>query len=149
MEVLSPLDASTFSDNLESKIKDSIEKQESTAHTAEFTNVNAGNIDASQGYKSQIEGLIRINSNVQLLKVSEDALDNYPLQPYFYYAYGYALNKNGKHREAIEVLESGIDYLLNDISLANKIFTQLADAYSAMNNSVKANMYLSKVKPGF
>lgn len=149
LEILGPLDASTFSDELESKIKDSIEKEDSKSHVAEFTVVNSGGVDASQGYKSQIEGLIRINSNVQLLKVSEDALDNYPLQPYFYYAYGYALNKNGKNREAIEVLESGIDYLLNDISLANKIYTQLADAYTAMNNSVKANMYLSKVKPGF
>lgn len=149
LEVLSPLDASTFSEELESKIKDSIEKEESKSQKFEYTAVNSGSVDASQGYKSQIEGLIRINSNVQLLKVSEDALDNYPLQPYFYYAYGYALNKNGKNREAIEVLESGIDYLLNDISLANKIYTQLADAYTAMNNSVKSNMYLSKVKPGF
>ena|GEM_PF-457854 len=149
LEVLSPLDSSTFSDELESKIKDSIEKQEADSHVAEYTVVNSAGTDASQGYKSRIEGLIRINSNLQLLKVSEEALDNYPLQPYFYYAYGYALNKNGKNREAIEVLESGIDYLLNDISLANKIYTQLADAYTAMNNTVKANMYLSKVKPGF
>lgn len=149
LEVLSPLDASTFSEELESKIKDSIEKEESKSQRFEYSAVNSGSVDASQGYKSQIEGLIRINSNMQLLKVSEDALDNFPLQPYFYYAYGYALNKNGKNREAIEVLESGIDYLLNDISLANKIYTQLADAYTAMNNSVKANMYLSKVKPGF
>jgi len=149
LEVLSPLDASTFSDELESKIKDSIEKEETKSHKVEFTTVNTGGVNASQGYKSQIEGLIRINNNVQLLKVSEEALDNYPLQPYFYYAYGYALNKSGKNREAIEVLKSGIDYLLNDVSLANKIYTELADAYTAMNNSAKANMYLSKVKPGF
>ena len=149
LEILSPLDASTFSDELESKIKDSIEKEESKAKKTEFTIVNNSGPNPTQGYKTQIEGLIRINSNVQLLKISEEALDNYPLQPYFYYAYGYALNKNGKNREAIEVLESGIDYLLNDISLANKIYSQLAEAYTAMNNSVKANMYLSKVKPGF
>lgn len=149
LEVLIPLDASTFSEELESKIKDSIEKEESKTKRMEFTVVNNSAPNPTQAYKSRIEGLIRINSNMQLLKVSEEALDNYPLQPYFYYAYGYALNKNGKNREAIEVLESGIDYLLNDISLANKIYTQLADAYTAMNNSVKANIYLSKVKPGF
>jgi len=149
LKVLSPLDASTFSDELESKIKDSIEKEGSKTKKTEFTIVNSSAPDPTQGYKTQIQGLIRINSNMQLLKVSEEALDNYPLQPYFYYAYGYALNKNGKNREAIEVLESGMDYLLNDISLANKIYTQLANAYTTMNNSVKANMYLSKVKPGF
>ncbi len=149
LSILDPLDASTFSNELESKIKDSIEKQEMKTQELDYPAVNPGNVDASQGYKSQIEGLIRINSIGQLLKVSEEALDNYPLQPYFYYAYGYALNNSGKNREAIEVLESGVDYLLNDVSLANKIYTQLADAYAAMNNSAKANMYLSKVKPGF
>ncbi len=149
LKALNPSDASTFSDELESKIKDSIEKEESKTKKMEFTAVNNSAPDPTQGYKTQIEGLMRINNNQQLLKISEEALDNYPLQPYFYYSYGYALNKKGKNREAIEVLESGIDYLLNDISLANKIYTQLADAYNAMNNSVKANMYLSKVKSGF
>ena len=149
LEILEPVDESSFSEELESKIKDSMKRKENNSHKTEFTIVNSGNSDPSQGYRSQIQGLIRINSNQQLLKVSEEALDNFPLQPFFYYAYGYALNQENKHREAIEVLESGIDYLLNDVSLANKIYTQLAEAYTAMNNSVKANMYLSKVKPGF
>ncbi|MGI9552567.1 MAG: tetratricopeptide repeat protein [Aurantibacter sp.] len=149
LEVLEPVGDSSFSEDLESKIKDSIKKEEANSQKVEFTVVNSGGTDPTQAYKSQIDGLIRINGIQQLLTVSEEALDNYPSQPYFYYAHGYALNKRGKHRDAIEILESGIDYLLNDISLANKIYTQLADAYTALNNSVKANMYLSKVKPGF
>ena len=149
LEVLEPVDASTFSEDLESKIKDSIKKEEASSQKVEFTAVNSGPTDPTQAYKSRIDGLIRINSVQQLLSISEEALDSYPSQPYFYYAQGYALNKNGKHREAIEILEAGIDYLLNDVSLANKMYTQLADAYTALNNSAKANMYLSKVKPGF
>ena len=149
LEVLEPVDASTFSEDLESKIKDSIKKEGASSQKVEFTAVNSGPTDPTQAYKSRIDGLIRINSVQQLLSISEEALDNYPSQPYFYYTHGYALNKNGKHREAIEILEVGIDYLLNDVSLANKIYTQLADAYTALNNSAKANMYLSKVKPGF
>jgi len=76
-------------------------------------------------------------------------LENYPSQPFFYYARGYALNKKKKHNEAIDVLEAALDYLLDDPSLANKIYQQLADAYTATNNTSKANMYLRKVKPGF
>ena len=148
LEILDPLDATTFSEELESKINDSIEKEKADTHQAEFTLENR-NTDPTQGYRNQIEGLIRIDGIQQLLTISEEALDNYPSHPYFYYAYGYALNKNGKPKEAIEILEAGLDYLLNDVSLANKIYTQLADAYTALNNSVKANMYLSKVKPGF
>lgn len=149
LEILEPVDASAFSEDLELKIKDSIKKEEVSSQKVQFTDVGSGVTDPSQAYQSRIDGLIRINSVQQLLSISEEALDNYPSQPYFYYAQGYALNKNRKHREAIEILEAGIDYLLNDVSLANKMYTQLADAYSALNNSVKANMYLSKVKPGF
>lgn len=149
LKILDPVDASVFSEELEAKIKDSIKKEESSSEKHEFTVVNERTDDPTQGYRLQIAGLIRLNSIQQLLTVSGEALESFPSQPYFYYARGYALNKNGKHREAIEILETGTDYLLNDVSLANKIYTQLADAYTALNNSVKANMYLSKVKPGF
>jgi len=59
------------------------------------------------------------------------------------------LNKNNTHKEAIEVLEAGLDYLVNDVALANQFYTELAAAYTAASNTVKANMYLSKIKPGF
>ena len=58
-------------------------------------------------------------------------------------------NKNAKHQEAIEMLETGLDYLVGDVSLANKIYQELSDAYNSLNNSIKANMYLRKIKPGF
>lgn len=149
LEVLETFSTSAFSKELKSKIKDSIVKKEKYIRQVEVTDVNSENTDPTQSYRDQIESLIRINDIQQLLTVSEESLERFPLQPYFYYAYGYALNKNGKHSEAIEILETGVDYLLNDVSLANKIYTQLANAYTALNNSVKANMYLSKVKQGF
>lgn len=149
LEVLETLSTSAFSKELESKIKDSIVKKEKYIRQVEVTVVNSENTDPTQSYRDQIESLIRINNMQQLLTVSEESLERFPLQPYFYYAYGYALNKNGKHSEAIEILESGVDYLLNDVSLANKIYTQLANAYTALNDSEKANMYLSKIKQGF
>jgi len=46
-------------------------------------------------------------------------------------------------------LEAALDYLVDDISLSNKIYTALVDAYNGLNNSVMANMYLRKIKPGF
>jgi len=80
--------------------------------------------------------------------MAAEDLEEFPLQPYFYYASGLALNNNGKHKAAIEVLEESIDYLLDDDNLANKIYKELANAYNAIQNSGKANMYLSKVKSG-
>ena len=80
--------------------------------------------------------------------VSEEALENFPAQPYLYYAYGLSLNKVKKYKEAIMALESGLDYILDDMDLANKIYKELVDANNALGNSSKANMYLSKLKSG-
>lgn len=149
LKVLEEVRKSPFSEDLTTKINDSVEKRKAKSTSFTVENSNAGAANPMQGYQLRIEGLIRTNSTTILLQVSEEALETYPSQPYFYYAQGYALNKAKKPRQAIDVLEAGLDYLVNDIGLANKFYTELADAYTATYNTVKANMYLSKIKPGF
>lgn len=136
---------------LEQNIKEALAKKEKSTKTISFTPtvVNTDRSDL-ESYKSRIRDLLMMPSdNPILLQVSEEALENYPAQPYFYYANGYALNKKGKHKEAIEILDIALDYMVSDISLANKIYTELSVAYNAISNPSKANMYLRKVKPGF
>ncbi|SDD70485.1 Tetratricopeptide repeat-containing protein [Pricia antarctica] len=141
---------SKFAATLTAKINDSIEKREarptSTTLALEKPNIASNPVE---DYKFRMEGLIQADSLPLLQQLSEEALESYPSQPYFYFAQGYALNKTGKHQEAVETLEAALDYLIDDTSLENKIFQQLADAYTALNNAVKANTYLRKIKPGF
>lgn len=153
--VLKDLKKSAFTEDLASKINDSIEnskQKQAKKKVVSFssTNMNNSRLDPSQGYITQIKGLIMTNNFIELEKVSDEALENYPSQPYFYYAQGLALNKKGRNKDAIEILEAGLDYMIgNNISLANDIYAALADAYTATNNTVKSNMYLRKIKPGF
>lgn len=149
LSILKKLDKSPFLVDLELKINDSIEKRNKNVKTATFTTTVNSTSDPSQNYKAQIDGLMQTNNHVMLKQIAEEALESYPSQPYFYYAQGYALNKTNKHRDAIEVLEAALDYLAGDIKLENKIYTELVEAYNGVNNSVKANMYLRKIKPGF
>ena len=149
MAVLKKLKKTSFSSDLASKISDSIEKRDENVKKTSFTVSNRSTSDPLMNYKMRIKGLMDTNNHFMLKQVSEEALETYPSQPYFYYAQGYALNKTGKHREATEILEAGLDYLIGDISLSNKIYTELVEAYNGVNNSVKANMYLRKIKPGF
>jgi tetratricopeptide (TPR) repeat protein len=100
-------------------------------------------------YKIRIAALTRAQTFPTLQETAEEALESYPSQPDFYYALGYALNQRGKYEEAIEPLETGLDYLIDDVSLANKIYRELADAHTALGDAVKANTYLRKIKPGF
>lgn len=151
LTLLKPLKKSIRTSVLEQNIKDALAKKEkntkSTSFTATVVNTDRNDLES---YKSRIRGLLMMpTGNPILVQVSEEALENYPAQPYFYYANGYALNAMGKHREAIEILESALDYMVSDVSLANKIYAELATAYNAISNPSKANMYLRKVKPGF
>lgn len=150
LAVLKKAEQSSFTADLSEKINDSIEKREARTTTTPFASENpTAEPNPLEQYKTRMEGLIRSDSFPLLQQLSEEALESYPAQPYFYFAQGYALNKTGKHQEAVDILESALDYLIDDISLENKIYQELADAYTALNNAVKANMYLRKIKPGF
>jgi tetratricopeptide (TPR) repeat protein len=138
-------------ENLESNIISAIKERDKDVQVASYKSANTISDAATDviGYKERIEGLMQTNNHMLLKQVATDALENFPSQPFFYYAQGYAFTKTGKHKEAIEPLEAALDYIINDISMANKIYTTLAEAYNGINNSEKANMYLRKVKSGF
>ncbi len=148
MQLLKNVKKSSFSSNLASKINDSIKKRNKKSKKETFSTTSAIALNPLETYKTQIRALISDSNTNKLQKVSEEALESFPSQPYFYYALGYALTKNNSSSEAIEILESALDYIVDDISLSNKIYTVLAEAYIALNNSVKANMYLRKIKSG-
>lgn len=148
IQILKNVKKSPFSDDLTSKINDSIEKRDKKSKKTEFSTSSSTALNPLDIYKKQIKALIGENNLIDLQQVSAQALESYPAQPYFYYAQGYALTKNNRQREAVEILETGLDYIVDDPPLSNKIYTTLAEAYNALNNSIKANMYLRMIKSG-
>lgn len=149
LALLKLLSRTTFTEDLTAKIGDSLEKKRKNNNKKTVTSTNGSSLNPLERYKKRVDDLMVIDSLSLLETVSLEALESYPSQPYFYFAQGYALNKMGKHNEAVEVLEAALDYLLDDVSLSNKIYAVLSDAYAALNNTYKANMYLRKIKPGF
>ncbi|MAU71080.1 MAG: hypothetical protein CML04_03205 [Pseudozobellia sp.] len=151
LSILKNADKSDFAAALAVKINDSLEKRkdEITSTSFSVSSENNAEVNTFNQYKVQIDNFLRTDNFIMLEKISSEALESFPSQPLLYYAQGRALNKKGKHREAIELLETGLDYLIGDISLGNKFYQELSDAYNSINNSVRANMYLRKIKPGF
>jgi len=149
LKVLDDLENSQLKSDLNRKINDSLEKekQEQIAPIAQKKRENVDNDPLTQ-LKEQMQQLIAASDFKKLLEESQEALDSYPLQPYFYYAYGIALNNTGNPNIGIEVLESGLDYLLDDEGLKNKIYKQLSEGYSKIGNTQKANEYLNKINTG-
>jgi predicted Zn-dependent protease len=151
LQALKLLKQSRFAVDLLTKINDSLkQKKVMLNEKKDFDTSKESDVeDTLERYKIKIEGLIGANQPSELERISAEALEQYPSQPFLYYAQGLALNRLARHAEAVEMLETGLDYLLANDTLANKIYKELADAYTAMDNTVKANMYLRMIKPGF
>lgn len=151
LETLKSIEDTNFKDLLAAKIEDA---------TKSNKQVNIDNINQNQRVEvskednpteqlmAELEELIMARDYVSLEKKSLEAIESFPLQPYFYYAQGLALNKNKKPNAAIEVLQTGLDYIFEENQLSFKIYNELASAYSNVGNESKANEYLSKVKRG-
>ncbi len=146
-QVLDDLENSTLKSELNRKIKDSLQKDLQPIETP-IVQQETDLDDPLAPLKAQMEQLIADADFKKLLSDAQEALGSYPLQPYFYYAYGTALNNTGNPNKGIEVLESGLDYLLDDEGLRNKIYKQLSEGYSKMGNTQKANEYLNKINSG-
>jgi len=147
--VLKTLKSSKERTALAQKINDALQKKKIKKQSVSYkVKTKDSEPNSIEKYKSSISSLIRTASdNAALVQLTEEALERYPSQPYFYYSNGYALNKSEAYNSAVEVLEAALDYLINDKVLANKIYKELATAYNGIGNSSMANMYLSKIKP--
>ncbi|MDF0714733.1 hypothetical protein PY092_01115 [Muricauda sp. 334s03] len=145
--VLDDLENSQLKSDLTRKISDSL-KKDKQPEIAPIVEREVDLDDPVAQLKDQMEQLITASDFKKLLGDSLEALDSYPLQPYFYYAYGTALINTGNPNKGIEVLESGLDYLLDDDNLENKIYQQLSEGYSQIGNTQKANEYLNKINSG-
>jgi len=146
-KVLDDIENSQLKSELNRKINDSLQqdrKPEIAPVVESETDLN----DPLAKLKAGMGQLIAASEFKKLLSDSQEALDAYPLQPYFYYAYGTALNNTGNPNKGIEVLESGLDYLLDDEGLKNKIYKQLSEGYSKIGDTQKANEYLNKINSG-
>ena len=149
LAVLEGLQDSKFAKELTLKIQDSIQQTNKPKTViAQEEKQQQEDSDPLIVYKSEIEELFRKGNFKKMETVSKEALDSYPLQPYFHFAYGTALNRISKSTKAVEVLESSLDYLFDDSDLMNKIYSELSKAYSAIGNTSKANEYLNKIKTG-
>ncbi|MBT8297610.1 MAG: hypothetical protein KJO52_04690 [Maribacter sp.] len=147
--VVTDIQKSAFTKDLTARIKDSISKQEVSNSQEEVLVKNEIKANPIEDLKTQLTELMDQNKIVELAERSEEAIENYPSQPFFYYVNGYALNKSTKPKEAVEILEAALDYILEEDPLLNKIYRELVDAHTALNNSSEANMYLRMIKPGF
>jgi predicted Zn-dependent protease len=77
---------------------------------------------------------------------SKTALLKFPSQPLLYLVNGVALNKLNRAEEAIESLETGLDYIIDDPKMEADFYKQLSLSHTSLNNTVKAKTFSDKAK---
>ncbi|CAL2080752.1 hypothetical protein [Tenacibaculum sp. 190524A05c] len=84
--------------------------------------------------------------NELLLNYSERGMSLFPAQPIVYLMNGKALNKNKQFKKAIESLQNGIDFVIDDKSLEKRFYNELIKAYKALGDTKNVNKYQKKSK---
>lgn len=85
--------------------------------------------------------------NVQfdvLAKFSEEQMQLFPTQPQLYYYNGLANNQLKNYKKAKDALESGIDFIVDDIALEANFNIQLGEAFNGLGDAKKKEMYFTK-----
>jgi tetratricopeptide (TPR) repeat protein len=79
-------------------------------------------------------------------KYSEKAIDLFPAQPYSYLMRGKSLQIQNQFQQAMTILESGIDFVIDNPSLEANFYEILAKVHDGLGNTTKAQEYRNKAK---
>ncbi len=77
---------------------------------------------------------------------SDEALEKYPSQPVLYLINGVALNRLGRASDAVDSLDAGLDYIIDNTKMEGDFYKQLSKAYTTLNNLEKAKTFSDKAK---
>jgi tetratricopeptide (TPR) repeat protein len=77
---------------------------------------------------------------------SNRALELYPAQSILYLVNGVANNNINEHKKAIDNLEMGLDFLVDNPNMEADFYSQLSIAYKALNNISKSETFAKKAQ---
>ena len=90
---------------------------------------------------------VAIKENIETYYIYSDlAIDLFPAQPFSYLSKGRALQRQGKHQEAIDFLEIGIDFIVETPLLEAQFYALLVKIYTSLNKTKKAIEYKMKLE---
>lgn len=82
---------------------------------------------------------------LELEKDSKNAIELYPTQAFVYLMHGTALNNLRKNQDAIDTLNLGIEFVIDDKQLEANFMEQLSLAYKSLGKNKTATSYYNKM----
>jgi tetratricopeptide (TPR) repeat protein len=77
-------------------------------------------------------------------KKADSLIQLFPTQPEFYYYSGLANNQLTNYKIARDVLESGLDFVVDDIALEINFNIQLGEAFNGLGDVKKKEKFFTK-----
>jgi tetratricopeptide (TPR) repeat protein len=93
-----------------------------------------------------IDAFIAINNFNEVTRIAEDYIDLYPTIANLYFYAGLGNNQINKPKIAIQYLESGLEFIVEDAELERNFYLQLSASYKILGNLEKESFYFSIAK---
>lgn len=81
-----------------------------------------------------------------MAKRANELLETYPLQPEFYYYAGLAQNQQKQYKKAKEILEAGMDYVVENPTLEMNFSIQLGEAAAGLGDTKSKETYFKRAE---
>lgn len=91
-----------------------------------------------------LECYVNLTQFDKVIKEANNWLELFPSQPQFYYYSGLGYNQFSEFKKAKDVLETGLDFLVDDKALEINFNIQLGEAYNGLGDLKKKESYFTK-----
>ncbi len=133
--------------SLRSKIMDNDKTPKIAENKTKRNQSLKSRFNKEKSYPVLVELLSKLDqqNDTELLPFSEKGITLFPAQPLMYLINGKALNKYKQYKKAIESLQNGIDFVIDDSKLEHLFYNELLKAYTALKDTKNINKYQKKL----
>lgn len=102
--------------------------------------------EKDKSYKTLKKILLANKENAdELLKYSKKGIELFPAQPYVYLSSAKALILKRKYKNALEILQSGIDFVVDE-NMEIDFYKEMVRSYKGLGNTKQIDKYTNKIK---
>ena len=94
----------------------------------------------------QVKDALQMKSYEAANRIATEGLNDFPSQPKLYLYNAKALNALKEYKKAIEMLEIGLDYIIDNATLEKEFYETFVNAYKKLGNSKKEKFYRKKIQ---
>ena len=81
-----------------------------------------------------------------MAKKAGELMELFPLQPQFYYYAGLAQNQLKNHKKALDMLQAGLDFVVDDPQAEARFHIQIGEAYHALGDGRNKEIHFKKAE---